>query len=198
VFGRFTFYDPFPLVDGELELVAPGEQHVDSLLAILRHPLTEQREPESARMSRGDILDYLGRAPQGRLPAHLSADHVPVYHFWMRWTPAPGDRTMTVGGLSLRVGETSDIVNYVGHVGYNVYPPACGHHFAERSVRLILPLARRHQLRELWITANPDNHASRRTIERLGANLIDTVDLPPSHPLRSRGETRKCRYRLDL
>src|SRR5687768_12110573 len=33
VFRRFRFFDPFPLVDGELSLVAPAPQYIDGLLA---------------------------------------------------------------------------------------------------------------------------------------------------------------------
>ena len=197
VFGRFKFLNPFPLVDDELELVAPHARHVDQLLATLRHPLTVELEPDAARMSRGDVLDFLARAPDGRQPPDPNADRVPVYHFWMRWTPRV-DRAAIVGGLSLRIGETPDIVRHIGHVGYNVYPPARGHRFAERAVRLVLPLARLHRMNHLWITANPEDAASRRTIERLGAEFVDTVELPTTHALRERGETHKSRYRLLL
>jgi tagatose 1,6-diphosphate aldolase len=51
---------------------------------------------------------------------------------------------------------------------------------------------------ELWITTNPENAPSRRTCERLGGEYVDTVDVPPGHPLFQRGERRKCRFRLAL
>jgi tagatose 1,6-diphosphate aldolase len=50
----------------------------------------------------------------------------------------------------------------------------------------------------IWVTCNPDNAASRRTCERLGAQLVDIVAIPKTHPFRSRGETAKCRYLIDL
>ena len=103
-----------------------------------------------------------------------------------------------VGGLTLRIADTPDIRNCVGHIGYNVYPPARGAHLAERACRLIQPLARAHGVNPLWITCNPDNIASRRTIERLGAELIEILPLPANHPLRQEGETTKCRYRLTI
>lgn len=198
MFRRFRFLNPFPLSDCELSLVAPQLQYVDALLTTLRHPQTEQLEPEMARMSRGEITAFLDRTPSGHQLADANVDRVPAYHFWMLVTPPTGERPAVVGGLSLRVGDTTDIERHIGHVGYNVYPPARGHHFAERATRLVLPLARQHRLRHLWITANPDNLASRRTIERLGAQLIDIIPLPDTHPLRARGETTKCRYRLVL
>ena len=61
-----------------------------------------------------------------------------------------------------------------------------------------LPLAKANGLSELWITCNPDNLASRRTCERLGAELVDIVPVPFDHPLWSRGDVAKCRYHLSL
>jgi tagatose 1,6-diphosphate aldolase len=79
-----------------------------------------------------------------------------------------------------------------------VYPPARGRHYAERAARLLLPLARRHGMSELWITCNPDNAASRRTCERLGGELVEIVPIPPDHAFYSRGERAKCRYLIRL
>jgi tagatose 1,6-diphosphate aldolase len=114
-------------------------------------------------------------------------------------TWGPADPPVTIaGGIGLRIGNTRDVELYYGHFGYNVLPPARGNHYAERACRLLLPLASAHGMQTLWITCNPDNHASRRTCERLGCTLAEIVALPESHPLYLRGERRKCRYRLDL
>ena len=53
-------------------------------------------------------------------------------------------------------------------------------------------------MRHAWVTCDPDNVASRRTIERLGARYVETVQVPPGDPLFARGETRKCRFMLQL
>jgi tagatose 1,6-diphosphate aldolase len=103
-----------------------------------------------------------------------------------------------IGGMGFRVGTTPEIETFSGNIGYHVYPAARGNRFAERACRLVFPLARRHGLDRIWITCNPDNLASRRTCERLGATLVDIVTIPLDHPFRSRGETAKCRYLIDL
>jgi tagatose 1,6-diphosphate aldolase len=110
--------------------------------------------------------------------------------------PLPAIRI--VGGIGLRIGTSAEIEMYSGNIGYHVYPPARGRHFAERACRLVLPLARRHGMERLWITCNPENAASRRTCERLGARLVDIVTIPGDHPFRVRGETAKCRFVIDL
>lgn len=119
---------------------------------------------------------------------------VPAYVFAMK-NVNTGEE---MGRISLRVGDTPHLRMYAGHIGYAVDWPFRGNHYAERSCRLLLPLARAHQMRELWITCNPDNQASRRTLERLGAELVEIVDVPPSSSFYLRGERRKCRYRIML
>ena len=88
--------------------------------------------------------------------------------------------------------------NYLGHIGYNVYPAARGRGYAARACKLIFPLARAHGYRELWVTCNPDNFASRRTCEQIGGVYVSTVRLPGDHPLAEKGEHYKCRYRVEL
>lgn len=131
---------------------------------------------------------------RARDPANPARGWVPAYHFAMRLDGV--DRP--VGRLGFRVGSTHTIEQFAGHLGYEVAPAYRGNHLAERSCRLILPLARRHGFDVLWITCNPDNWASRRTCERLGAQLVDIVDVPPNSDLYGPGSERKCRYRLTL
>lgn len=116
------------------------------------------------------------------------------YAFEMRHART-GER---MGYLSLRFGDHEFLVRYAGHIGYSVEPPYRGHRYAARSCLLVLPLARLHGARELWITTNPDNAASRRTCEIIGAKYIETVPVPPGNDMYDRGDREKCRYRLQL
>jgi tagatose 1,6-diphosphate aldolase len=117
---------------------------------------------------------------------------VPAYSFEMR----DRERNASVGNVALRIGEAQTLVLYAGHVAYNVVPEARGRRFAARSLRLLLPLARRHGLKQIWITMNPDNHASRRSAEIAGAEFVETVDLPETNDMYADGDRQKMRYRL--
>jgi tagatose 1,6-diphosphate aldolase len=192
----FTFLNPGPLVDAELELIAPSEQWIDAVLAACRHPLSIQQAPLLAETSRRQLLDFLAVCPGGRQQPNAARGIVAEYHFWMRVKDHP--ELPLAGGIGLRIGSSHDTVMYSGHIGYHVYPPTRGRHYAERACRLVLPLARRHGIHPLWITCNPDNYASRRTCERLGATLEEIVPVPAEHTLYQRGEKEKCRYRIDL
>ena len=103
-----------------------------------------------------------------------------------------------LGDIDLRLSNDHYITHYAGHIGYGVDRPHRGHHYAARACRLLLPLAKKHGLDPLWITCNPDNLASRKTCEALGATLEEIVSVPPGSDLFRRGEREKCRYRVDL
>ena len=194
----FQFLHPNDLIDDELQLVEPAHQCIDEILRACSHP--QSRLDASGMTTRQQLLDFLRAAPHGHQRGDAGRGRVPSYHFWMRLRAENGfvPPVLMAGGIGLRIGSTSDLEMYLGHLGYNVFPPARGRHLAERACRLLLPLARAHGMSMLWITCNPDNWASRRTCERLGAELVEIVPLPEKHPLYLRGERHKCRYRIDL
>ena len=127
-------------------------------------------------------------------PENPSRGFSPAYRFIMTIQGQGGD----VGQIQLRVGNTEHIQLYAGHLGYSVHKKYRGNRYAARATKLILPLARKHDLNPLWITCNPNNIPSRRTCEILGAKFIEVVDLPENSIMYLRGERQKCRYRLDL
>ena len=117
---------------------------------------------------------------------------VPTYYFHLQ----SGASRAVMGRINLRAASTPHIEQYGGHIGYDVEPEHRGHHYAARAVRLLIPLARRLGLDPLWITCDPENTASRRTLEIAGAELIEIVDVPADCAIHKSGHPRKCRYRL--
>lgn len=102
-----------------------------------------------------------------------------------------------VGEISLRIGNNENIF-YGGHIGYMVLPDFRGNGYAVKAASLLLSLARRHFMRVVRITCNPDNTASRRVCEKLGAVYKETVALPPHNEMYLEGEREKCIYELWL
>jgi tagatose 1,6-diphosphate aldolase len=163
-----------------------------------RRPPTDPAVARWAWLDPGPLADGdLELVLAERAEADPALGHVPAYRFLLV-RRAAGRVPEVAGRIELRVGSTADLERYAGHVGYSVAPHHRGRRFAARALRLLFPLARSHGMERLWITCNPDNAASRRTCELVGARLVDTVPLPRGHVLRQAGDVEKCRYRLDL
>lgn len=117
---------------------------------------------------------------------------VPTYHFRMVHA-ITGEE---LGAINLRVASTPHIERYAGHIGFSVHEEYRGHHYASRSVRLLMPFASSLGLNPLWITCDPENGASQRSLELAGAEFVEIVDVPPDCIIHQSGHPRKCRYRL--
>lgn len=117
----------------------------------------------------------------------------PGFHFEM-FVPASVE---AVGTLLLRVDERPDTLAYAGHLAYEVAPAHRGRGYARRACALVRPLARVY-LKQAWIMTAPDNRASMRTAEALGARYVDTRELPPSSELREQGAMQVRRYCWEL
>jgi predicted acetyltransferase len=128
-----------------------------------------------------------------KIPANEEKGYVPAYEFKMI-NLKTGQK---IGYISLRIGNNENI-KYGGHVGYEVNESFRGYHYAARSLQLLFPFIKKHDLNPLWITCNPENIPSRKTCEYVGGKLIEIVDLPEHNDQYQRGERQKCRYRFDL
>ena len=118
----FRFIDPGPLIDEELELVAPESKWIDPLLQACAHPLSAT-DPTASAMTRPRALDIIRAAPGGHHPGDAGQRNVPYYYFWMHLRD-PNAPVEIAGSVSLRIGDTLDLRRYVGNIGYNVFPPA--------------------------------------------------------------------------
>jgi predicted acetyltransferase len=98
---------------------------------------------------------------------------VPQYEFDLRSTGT----TLTMGLIKLRILLTDELKLYGGNLSYDVDEAYRGHRYAARGCRLLFPLAKRHGLTSLLITCAPDNAASQRTSELIGAQHVDTIEV---------------------
>jgi len=122
------------------------------------------------------------------VPGELSKGFVPFYHF----------RIMTVGGtdvgqINFRIGDTEHVRVCAGHIGFEIDKSFRGHGYAFQACRALAPFVR-SMYETVIITCDPDNQASRRTIERLGARFMEEVAVPPDDPHYQQGSRRKRRY----
>jgi predicted acetyltransferase len=136
-------------------------------------------------LSAGEVLLRFVRI----VPGERSRGFVPYYHF--RILAADG---ADVGHINFRVGDTDHVRVCAGHLGFEVLEAFRGHGYAFQACRAIAPFVA-SIYDAVTITCDPENHASRRTIERLGASFIDEVAVPPQDPHYQRGSRSKRRYK---
>ena len=123
------------------------------------------------------------------VPGEPSRGFVPYFHF--RILAADGS---DAGHINFRVGDTEHVLVCAGHIGFEIAEAFRGRRYALQACHAIAPFVR-SIYRSVTITCDPDNLASRRTIERLGAEFVDEVAVPPHDPHYQRGSRIKRRYR---
>ena len=130
----------------------------------------------------------------GAFPANPATGKVPDEHYNI----IERHSGEVAGSIRLRLSNREDILLYAGHIGYGVNEAYRGYHYAAYACLELKPIAIRHGFTVLWVTCDPDNWPSRRTCERIGAELIEIVDLPEDNDMYQEGERQKCRYRWQL
>jgi len=123
------------------------------------------------------------------VPGDAEEDLVPSYHFRILLTD-----DKDVGHINFLIGDTGHIRNCAGHIGFAIHEAHRGHGYARLACQAIARFVRTIY-DDVLITCNPDNHASRRTIERLGAEFIDEVNVSAADAHENPQARRKRRYR---
>lgn len=123
----------------------------------------------------------------GLVPGDAPRGFVPYYHYRIF---VDG---IEVGHINLRVGDKEHVRFSAGHVGFEIAAPHRGHRYALSACRALAPLARSSRA-SLLLTCDPDNLASRLTIELPGATFLDEIPVPPGDPHYLRGSRTKLRF----
>lgn len=96
-----------------------------------------------------------------------------------------------VGRCDLRKGNTPTL-DLAGHIGYTIYVPYRGHHYASKATRLLFKQAQYMGMKEIIITCNTDNLASYRSCELAECTFVETRIVPPTHELYAQGDREKA------
>ena len=116
---------------------------------------------------------------------------LPFYYYdiWIGDTP--------IGKISIRIGNNYHSY-YNGHIGYEIDEEYRSNNYAYKACKLVLQVAKAHNMCELTLTCDESNIASYKTIEKLGAELIEIVK-PPKDYFAYREDMEKQRiYKLCL
>ena len=104
---------------------------------------------------------------------------VPVYKFHI----VLHGTDQIVGNCDARIGFNEKIY-YGGHLGYNINEGHRKKGYATEAVLLLGEVFKANGMTKVYITNTPDNHASIRVCEKLGAKFIETTELPADNDMR--------------
>ena len=114
-------------------------------------------------------------------PANLEKMWVPYYHFYMIY------KNQEVGYINFRLTNSPKLLSYFGHLGYRVDEAHRGFGYAGQAIKMLSPFIRQHAFEDVIITCHPQNTASKRVLEKLGAQYQKTCifeDLPKGYDLK--------------
>ena len=131
--------------------------------------------------------DVMRRPPEARFLAAATECRFAIHQ------RADGAR---VGRIHLRLTDDATVLRAVGNSGYEVDEAYRRRGYAARALLAVRRVARHYGLGPLWVLIAPGNMASRRTAERAGLALVDTVAATPE-ALAMGLEPELCRYAVE-
>lgn len=162
-------------------LVHPHSQYELSYREALAEYQSEGRDPVHT-----DLIDTQGfaayitalRAMED--PAQVPQEFVPSTTWWLVGGEAYHGR------LSMRHELNANLLQFGGHIGYDIRPTSRGQRLGTLQLRLGLEKAREIGLRRVLLTCDHDNARSARLIEGNGGILENEIPLPGNEGLTRR------------
>lgn len=77
-----------------------------------------------------------------------------------------------IGKISLRLADNLDAY-WDGNIGYEIDEEYRGHNYAYEATKLVIEIAKMHNMSRLYFSCDSNNIASIKTIEKLGANFLE-------------------------
>lgn len=103
----------------------------------------------------------------------------------------------TVDKISVRIGNNFHSY-YNGHIGYEIFKEYRGNRYAYKASMMVLDVARFHDMEFIYLTCDESNTASYKTIEKLGAELVEICDVPREYFGWHKNIEKQRVYKLDL
>lgn len=102
-----------------------------------------------------------------------------------------------VGECGAKLGMNDEFY-YIGNISYRIEERFRGNGYAPEAVKLLFRLFKLNGYSRVIITNSPENHASIRVCEKVGAKLVEVAKVPKNHLLYKRGEKVKNIWQVEL
>ena len=130
-----------------------------------------------------------------KLIEYNPGNDVEIPFYW--YEIIPKELNKPVGKISIRLGNNYHSY-YNGHIGYEVDEEYRGCGYSYQAAKMVLTVAKEHGMYFLYLVCDEDNIASYRTIERLGAVLVEVVVPPKDYFGWYEGIPAQRIYKLDI
>lgn len=104
---------------------------------------------------------------------------------------------VTVGKISFRIGQNYHSY-FNGNIGYEVDEAHRGNNYAFKACQLLTAVAICHNMNHIYLVCDYDNVASYKTIEKLGAKLVEEIQPPEDYVFYYEGIPKQKIYELTL
>jgi len=128
------------------------------------------------------------------IETHPASEEMPPWNYYDIIENTTGE---VAGKISARLGDNAHSY-YNGHIGFEIDLHKRGHGYAAKATQLLLPIFRAHGLERIYLTCAESNISSRRSIESIGAGLVELAEVPAWCFFWREGMERYCIYHLDL
>lgn len=102
-----------------------------------------------------------------------------------------------IGKISARIGHNFHSY-YNGNIGYEIFKEYRGNSFAYKACVMLLEIFKAHNMEFIYLACSEGNIASYKTIERLGAELVEICNVPKDYFAWREGMEKQRIYRLTL
>lgn len=102
-----------------------------------------------------------------------------------------------IGFCNFRVDNT-ELTKYCGNIGYGIDEKYRGNYYSLKASKLLLNLAKKHNLNYVTINCEPHNLASNKICKALNAEFIELVDIPEDHEMYQEGKRQMNIYKITL
>lgn len=130
-----------------------------------------------------------------RVIAREQGNEKEIPYYWYEILRKPD--LIPVGKISIRIGHNYHSY-YNGNIGYEIDEAYRGQRYAGEAAKAVLEVARYHGMQKLYLSCEEENTASRRTIEGLGARLLEITELPEDYFGWYEGIPRYRIYELEI
>lgn len=163
-----------------MELVLPSAEYKDSYIEAVKEFHAAQDSPPKERHYvdlsitelEADFENFVEKKKSESRGENLPEGYVPATTYWLI------DNDKYIGGVSVRHQLNEKLMEFGGHIGYDIRPSMRGKGYGGEILALGLQKAKELGIPRVLVTCNATNVASRKIIEKNGGVLENQVPNP--------------------